>query len=323
MKFIKALFLLAFGAAALPPFFAGGPAAGSSGWKLEEVLSIGGPDEDTLIQWTGVATDAAGQIYVLDYLDHALKKFDERGAVLGRAGRRGQGPGEFMLPAILACAGDRLYIADAGVPGISVFGTDLKFIRRLPRAHLVDVLRPWGRGGLAIHETSLSRPGRITFIDAEGETLSEVLYQEKSAGWLYDQASLARVSDGEFVLAYLFDDRIEKWTVAGKRIWSAAPLGGGRSGTIRVEADKRSVDLPNRTCFLDAAVGPGNRLFVLGGRAAKNPGRDVLVFDAAGRPGPGFTLPQSSHCLYFDAQGFLYVRGDEGTSLKKYRLIET
>ena len=67
---------------------------------LEEVLSLGTLDDGALVQWTGIAASASGEIYVLDALDYALKKFDAAGRLLKKTGR--QGPGPLELPALLA-----------------------------------------------------------------------------------------------------------------------------------------------------------------------------------------------------------------------------
>ncbi|MGB6866412.1 MAG: 6-bladed beta-propeller, partial [Candidatus Aminicenantaceae bacterium] len=65
---------------------------------LEEVLSVGSLDDDTLFQWVGVTVDSYGQIYVTDAMDYSLKKFDADGKLLQKAGGKGQGPGEFLAP---------------------------------------------------------------------------------------------------------------------------------------------------------------------------------------------------------------------------------
>ena len=43
--------------------------------QVEEVLSIGSLDEETLFQWVGIDTDEHFNIYLTDSMDHSLKKF--------------------------------------------------------------------------------------------------------------------------------------------------------------------------------------------------------------------------------------------------------
>ena len=94
MRLILAIFLM------FAPFIS---AQGAPPEKiiLEEVLTIGSFDDDSLFQWVGVVADSEGNIYVTDMMDYSLKKFDAAGSFLAKTGGRGQGPGEFTAPRLL------------------------------------------------------------------------------------------------------------------------------------------------------------------------------------------------------------------------------
>lgn len=68
-------------------------------WSFEPVLSLGGADEgpESFYQLYdyAVATDAAGNLYVLDMGNHRIVVFDPQGHHLRSMGRQGSGPGEF------------------------------------------------------------------------------------------------------------------------------------------------------------------------------------------------------------------------------------
>lgn len=61
-----------------------------------------------------VAMDNSGHIFVLDFSDNNIKKFDNSGRFIKTIGRKGQGPGEFNMPLSFALAKDRLAVWDMG-----------------------------------------------------------------------------------------------------------------------------------------------------------------------------------------------------------------
>jgi len=67
--------------------------------KFEEVLSIGkeeGEDYFVFYDKLDVTVDSEGNIYVLDIGNHRILKFGKKGEFIWKAGRKGQGPGEFQ-----------------------------------------------------------------------------------------------------------------------------------------------------------------------------------------------------------------------------------
>jgi hypothetical protein len=309
------------GAVVVAAALAGTPAArGSDRLRhivLEEVLSIGGLNEETLFQWTGVAADDEGFIYVLDAMDYSLKKFDVRGKLLKKTGGKGQGPGEFMAPRLLDGSGDSLYATDQNAAAIFVFDRNLEFKRMIPCPSLIEHLKALGDGRVAVSVLGFQEPGRILILNGEGKLLSELAYADKGSGPLMDSISFVPDGRGHFYLAYLFQDRVEKWTVEGKRLWGVKLLGGKKTGTKKIA----SFVLPGETCLKGIALDGRGHVFVLGGRLAKNPSRDVFVLSQDGELLTTFTLPDTSHCLYIDRAHFLYARGDDGITLKKYRIV--
>jgi hypothetical protein len=284
---------------------------------LKEVLSIGALDDEALFQWTGVAADPDGFIYVLDAMDYSLKKFDPRGALVKKTGRRGQGPGEFMVPRLLDASPNFLFATDQNVAGVYVFDRELNFIKKIPCPALIAHLKALGDDLVAVASMSFQEAGRILVLNGEGKVLSEIAYADKNAGVLMDSISFVPDAEGRFYLAYLFQDRIEKWSPDGKRLWSRNLLGGKKAEMKKIS----SFTVPGETCFKDIALDGGGHVFVLGGRLAKAPGRTVFVLNTEGELLTTFTLPDTSHCLYFDRGRSLYVRANDGITLKKYRIL--
>src|SRR5690606_36175347 len=64
---------------------------------------------------TGLATDAAGNIYVADRSNHQVKKFSPTGAFIGSWGTLGNGNGQFNSPSDVAVdATGNAYVSDPG-----------------------------------------------------------------------------------------------------------------------------------------------------------------------------------------------------------------
>jgi DNA-binding beta-propeller fold protein YncE len=61
-----------------------------------------GQADGQFIEPYGVATDAAGNLYVADSLNHRIQKFSPAGAFLGKWGTLGTGAGQFNEPRAVA-----------------------------------------------------------------------------------------------------------------------------------------------------------------------------------------------------------------------------
>ncbi len=78
----------------------GEPLFGELIFDLEEDLSIGREDDNNYLFYRAVdiALDGEENIYVLEYRNCRLQKFDKFGNYLQTIGKKGQGPGEFERP---------------------------------------------------------------------------------------------------------------------------------------------------------------------------------------------------------------------------------
>jgi hypothetical protein len=289
---------------------------------LEEVLSIGTWDDGALVQWTALAVSLPGEIYILDALDYAVKKFDGRGHLLKKAGRQGPGPGEFLAPRAVALSGGRLFILDQSRRGIQVFDTELRYKTALPVPHVLSMITPLGSGRLAVSGlTTVGQPARISILDENGRLLGGFSYLDKVEFYLADSIDAVSDGRGSLYLAYFFQDRIEKRAVDGRLAWRWSQKGAAAPELEAIGGDGRGILLPQKTFYKSAALDRFGRLLVLCGGQAAHPSRDVLVFDASGVRRAMFTLPEPSHAIFVDSAGYLYSRANEGLTVKKFRLV--
>lgn len=110
-----------------------------------------------LLRPTGIAYDATRKrIYVADTYAHAIKVFDQNGALLRSLGRRGEAEGEFNYPTHLALASGQLYVTDTMNNRVQVFATESdSYTRQL--------------GARGLYVGNFVRPKGVA-VDSEGNT---------------------------------------------------------------------------------------------------------------------------------------------------------
>jgi hypothetical protein len=104
------------------------PLYGEIVFDLEEDLVIGSEDDDNcyFYRFISVDVDRAGNIYVVDWANYRVQKFDKNGNFVRTLGRHGQGPGEFgqQVTRLLIDGKGRICVFDD--LQIHVFGPDGK-----------------------------------------------------------------------------------------------------------------------------------------------------------------------------------------------------
>ncbi len=296
--------------------FAPGPSPLKPTLSLRESLSIGGIDQDLLYQWTGLAVDRAGSIYVLDMMDDFLKKFDPRGKPAGKAGGKGQGPGEFLAPRLLDCSDRYLFATDQNVPGIMVFDHGLGYLRTIRTPFLISHLAALSDDRIAVKSVSFDSESAILILDGRGTVVGRLALSDRKPGWLQDTVSFVPDGSGGFLVAYLFQDRVERWSASSTPVWAKSLFGGRPAATEKIGG----FVLPSETCFKDVATDSRGFIYVLGGNRAKHPGRDIFVLDGGGALVQVLTLAEPTHCAHIDRRNNLYVRADDGVTIRRYEI---
>ena len=109
--------------------------------RVERVLSLGGDDgarEAVLVDVADVATGPAGELYVLDAGDRAVKVYSPAGRFVRRFGRQGGGPGEFQVPTSLR-VDTRVRVSDLGQQRMSYFTLDGRHLETARSPELGDM----------------------------------------------------------------------------------------------------------------------------------------------------------------------------------------
>lgn len=288
--------------------------------SLEEVLSIGGLEDDVLYMWVGVTTDSKGNIYVTDSMDYSIKKFNEEGILIKKTGRKGQGPGEFQAVRLIKYFNGLLYVTDQNLRGIQVFDDNLNYKKHIPFNLQIWDLNIVSENKIFISTPFIANPEKIMAVDFEEKAEVDKSYFNGKQDYWMNFRKFEVDEQGDFYVVFAFEDRIEKFNQNLKKIWSKSLLKGKKAGRKKAEIMFGPSLLPTEIVYKDIALDSSGHLFILGGHLSKNPSRDVYVLDEEGRHLLTFTLPEASHCIHIDNRSFLYSRAGQGVILKKYRL---
>lgn len=284
---------------------------------VEEILTIGSFDDDSLFQWVGVAADSDGCIYVTDAMDYTLKKFDKDGNLLARTGRRGQGPGEFIAPRLLDCSERFLFVTEQYQPVIKIFDKTLRYIGHIPLEGPAGDMRVLHDDCVAVAAVSATKESHLAFYDRGGRIVKKIPLRGSPSRMLMDMVSFDIDDQGNLYVAYNFADRIERFDNSGKKAWSRSLLGIPQ---VKKEIISSHV-VPTEIVYKDVAMDRSGNLYVLGGKFSRNRSRDVYVLGPDGELLGTLTLPDTSHCIYIDGNDCLYARANQGVTLKKFKMV--
>jgi len=259
--------------------------------SLEPVRKIGDIDtEDENLAFhypSDVAMDAAGNIYVLDTGNTRVQKFGPDGRYLATIGRKGQGPGEFIMPDGIGFDKDgNLLVSDTAQSRIHVIiggGRDSRSV--ILKDERVYGVRPLAAGGFVGRATTYSiprpnqpakKPGEMRLfrrLDLDGRTAA-------SFGELTDfgeamtnasgNASEHDVGPGDSLYAsFNAQNRVEKYGPDGRLLWRAdRPLNYGtevrKKGKVETSGGGVSMAAPEMNiCSKGVAVDGRGRAWVV------------------------------------------------------------
>ena len=288
---------------------------------LEEVLSIGCLDDDILYMWAGITTDLKGNIYVTDTMDYSIKKFNDKGILLKKAGRKGQGPGEFLTPRLIKYFKGLIYVTDQFIPGIKVFDENLNYKYQIPLRIPVIDLKIISNERIFVSGIFLLEKKSIMIIDSKGNIKSDFKYLERSKEYWRNVVKFDIDNGRNLYVIFSFEDKIQKFDKNGKKLWTRNLLEKKKVKKKKLEKVKYGFsEVPIEIVYKDITIDSSGNLFILGGHLSESPGRDVYVIDKNGKYLTTFTLPEPSHCIHIDDHNFLYSRAGMGITIKKYSL---
>ncbi|RPI72399.1 MAG: hypothetical protein EHM45_22295 [Desulfobacteraceae bacterium] len=283
--------------------------------SIKKEMQLGGDESDFIFQVSSIALDGEGNIYIADKLNFSILKFGENGVFKKLyKGIRGQGPGEFSFELdLIRIVNDKLYITQKLTPDILVFDKELTYQKKLKFGYqILDI-------GVIQNRIFVLSPDSISnipllFLNDQGEfdNKYEKKPVERHQSYWEQYKSIAFDKNGSFVIASMYEDKIEKWNSLTQRAWSKQFLKGQQIVYFNKGPRKGFPNVKECFCYRDIAQDTKGNIYVLGGSQSKNPLRDIYVISQSGNLKFVFTLPDDTHFLFIDHNNKLYSRGPEG-----------
>jgi len=166
-----------------------------------------------------LAVDSAGNVYVSDYGNRRIQKFDNDGNFLHTWGVKGSGNGQFQAPAGIAIGGDDVYVLDNDLNRVQKFDTVGKYITQwgskgtgpsqfmLPQGIAVD-----SHGDVYVVDTGNSRIQKFT---SDGKFLLSWGVSGLGDGQFLNPRGVAADTQGGVYVSDSGNNRIQKFTADG------------------------------------------------------------------------------------------------------------
>ena len=207
---------------------------------IRKIGDIDSDDENLCFNQPGdVAVDAKGNIYILDSANARIQKFGMDGKFLISIGRKGQGPGEYMMPDSLDFdAAGRLIVYDPFQLRIQAFTGDGKETKITTLQGMrVTKLRCWTAGAYLTLGPLFAMPQRkgeeakqpkLTLFKAfgpdgklAGEFGMPVDLGDSMTSSMGNAISYAVDEQGGVAAVFVFQNRLDKYSADGKLLWRA------------------------------------------------------------------------------------------------------
>ena len=312
---------------------------------LEEDLSIGREDDDNYMFYMvrGIATDSQHNIYVTDWGNHRIQKFDRNGVYLQTIGRHGQGPGEFewtMDLRIDELTGN-IYVKD-GLREIEKFDEHGDHIKKIKLEKSIDYFFLSGNEHFitlqfTVSDEEISKA--ICKVNCNGEILEsfvkvpyEMNYKREgemvtvgSLAYAYDLI-LTKIEDRSYVYGYSKEYELKIIDDQGNlfyKIQKDEPSQGFTASEKRKYGKVRELP-PHKPFFYSLITDSKGRIYVQRNRTRGedfNVNREVEIFSKDGYFLYKSTIPRGTYIIN-DGYIYAYVMNeDTGEELvKRYRI---
>jgi len=204
--------------------------------RLELLEMLGDEKDDNYLFYgpDAIASDKQGNIYVLDSKNFRVQVFDGRHRFLRSFGRRGQGPGDFGRPECIDLdeAGN-VYVGDPGNGRIGIFDPSGTWLRAIRISATNIVFRVLKNGDILLRNPSLDggrglKEGQVPLfrvLDGQGTLKRQIgqgIFFTRPPFTTGGNRSLMTADEqGNAYMAFLFQNRIDKYSPEGRQIYSA------------------------------------------------------------------------------------------------------
>ncbi|MET0526243.1 MAG: SMP-30/gluconolactonase/LRE family protein [Nocardioides sp.] len=182
----------------------------------------------------GVAYGPAGELYVADWFNHRIQKFNADGSFAWQRGNYGPKDGSLVFPRNVLVSAGKLYVTDSENNRIDVFTPDGDFLEKIKPTVTADALsRPHqialdGSGGFWVADTNNNR---VFHLGANGANLGEFPVNGDATN--SRPQGIAVDTDGTLLVSNSGNDKVERYSTSGSLL-----------GTVLDTTTTPSVDAP-------------------------------------------------------------------------------
>jgi len=186
----------------------------------------------------GIAIDSSGNLYVVDYYNHRVQKFNSKGEYLNQFGSKGypaEGKGQFAFPSDVAIDSyDNVWVTDSDNNRIEAFSPEGGYLSQFSTEEGIYSSFPEGiaifQGNIWVVESDQSR---VREYSPEGKLLNGFGEEGHEEGQFYIPNGIAVPSAGEVWVADMANHRVQKWTTPPKVTTTEATANEAKlSGTV-------------------------------------------------------------------------------------------
>jgi hypothetical protein len=192
-----------------------------------------------------VATDSAGNVYVADFLNHRVQKFDSEGNFITKWGNQGTGDGQFDVPhGVATDSAGNVYVTDYNNHRVQKFDSEGNFITKWGTYGTGDgqIINPLG---IAIDLSSNvyvidDYSELVQKFDSEGNFILKWGTEGTGDGQFSSPNDVATDSAGNVYVADFLRDRVQKFDSEGNFItkWGTYGTGDGQfDGAFGIATD--------------------------------------------------------------------------------------
>ena len=181
-----------------------------------------------------VTVDSAGNLYVVDRINHRVQKFDSSGKFLSKFGTQGSGNGQFNQPAALAIdSAGNVWVADKGNSRVQKFNSKGEYLTKFGSLGTGNgQFASGGPEGLAVDSkgsvwVSDTYAGRIQKFNSSGTFVKAVSSKGSGLGQLGEPTGLDVAPDGKVWVADWQNNRVAVFNEAGEFAFQFGVQGSG------------------------------------------------------------------------------------------------
>lgn len=177
------------------------PFYGKITFELEEDLSIGNEEDDNYLFYRAVdiAVDHDANIYVVEYRNCRIQKFDRDGKYIQTMGRQGQGPGEFEMPHGIYCDENtgNIYVVDGRE--IVIFDSNGDYLSGVTFMNFPSVIMIDIDGNMWMKFSKIGSEGvsdTISMANSQGELIKDIVEYSQQISMYSRGSSLFSITHG-------------------------------------------------------------------------------------------------------------------------------